>query len=189
MTSSDKYNSFQNESETDYSKSNNSIKSQPIIDPPNKRYPYCLVWSPIKIFSWFVPIIGHAGICNSEGIIYEFGPEHVKIEELPFGPPTKYVLLELTEKQKNNYDKELEKSIEKFNKINFHFIGSNCHNFPVDVLNNLQYKGKNNYNVVNLWWIFLTKSKYVSKYGLFKTYIGFVLIVIIIYIIKLRYFK
>jgi len=34
------------------------------IDKINHKYPYCIVWTPLPIISWFLPFIGHTGICS-----------------------------------------------------------------------------------------------------------------------------
>jgi hypothetical protein len=34
------------------------------IDKENNRYPYCIVWTPLPVISWIIPIIGHTGICT-----------------------------------------------------------------------------------------------------------------------------
>lgn len=34
------------------------------IDPDILRFPYCIVWRPLPFISWFLPIIGHTGICT-----------------------------------------------------------------------------------------------------------------------------
>lgn len=34
------------------------------IDTKNQRYPYCIVWTPLPCISWFLPFIGHTGICG-----------------------------------------------------------------------------------------------------------------------------
>lgn len=34
------------------------------IDIKNNRYPYCIVWTPLPCISWFLPFIGHTGICG-----------------------------------------------------------------------------------------------------------------------------
>ena len=61
------------------------------IDIKTNRYPYCVVWTPIPILSWLVPVIGHMGIATSSGIIRDFaGPYHVSQDDMAFGNPTKY---------------------------------------------------------------------------------------------------
>ncbi len=34
------------------------------IDIKKNRYPYCIVWTPLPLISYFLPIIGHTGICT-----------------------------------------------------------------------------------------------------------------------------
>ncbi len=29
-----------------------------------QRYPYCIVWTPIPLISWLLPVIGHTGIAT-----------------------------------------------------------------------------------------------------------------------------
>jgi len=52
----------QNE-KTDLDLDNSKIIKQK-IDIKNNRYPYCIVWTPLPCISWFLPFIGHTGICR-----------------------------------------------------------------------------------------------------------------------------
>uniref|UniRef100_A0A8C0L9S2 Transmembrane protein 222 n=1 Tax=Canis lupus dingo TaxID=286419 RepID=A0A8C0L9S2_CANLU len=48
------------------------------MDVDRSRFPYCVVWTPIPVLTWFFPIIGHMGICTSTGVIRDFaGPYFV----------------------------------------------------------------------------------------------------------------
>uniref|UniRef100_A0A2K6MWT5 Transmembrane protein 222 n=2 Tax=Rhinopithecus TaxID=542827 RepID=A0A2K6MWT5_RHIBE len=48
------------------------------MDVERSRFPYCVVWTPIPVLTWFFPIIGHMGICTSTGVIRDFaGPYFV----------------------------------------------------------------------------------------------------------------
>ena len=38
-----------------------------VIDVAAHRFPFCLVWSPIPLLTWFVPFIGHLGLADSKG--------------------------------------------------------------------------------------------------------------------------
>jgi hypothetical protein len=59
---------------------------KPAISPDNARFPYCIVWTPLPLISWFVPFIGHTGIGMSDGVIHDFaGPYYVGVDELAFG--------------------------------------------------------------------------------------------------------
>ena len=163
----------------DYEKKNKILK----IDNINQRYPYCIVWTILPCVSWFMPSIGHVGICNSQGIIHDFaGPHYVSIDDMAFGNPTKFVILELSQKEFNEYDKAVELGRQYYNKLDYNFCTNNCHSFVANVLNRLKYKGRTNYNMVDVWWLCSTKSKYITWGDLFKTYSGFIIIMIIFFI-------
>ena len=61
------------------------------IDVANDRYPFCIVWTPIPMITWILPFVGHMGICDSHGVIYDFaGPFFVSRDNMAFGRPVKY---------------------------------------------------------------------------------------------------
>ncbi|KAF7493321.1 Transmembrane protein [Sarcoptes scabiei] len=67
------------------------------IDIEKNRYPCCIVWTPIPILTWLLPLIGHMGICTSQGVIRDFaGPYFVSEDHMAFGAPTKYWRLDPT---------------------------------------------------------------------------------------------
>ena len=62
----------------------------PEIHPPLK-FPYCLVWTHIPVISWLLPMIGHVGICDSSGTIYDFtGSQRIDSGKLAFGNTLKW---------------------------------------------------------------------------------------------------
>lgn len=62
------------------------------IDPRRARFPYCIVWSPLPVISWFIPFIGHVGICREDGVILDFaGPNFVCVDNFTFGAATRYL--------------------------------------------------------------------------------------------------
>jgi transmembrane protein 222 len=36
------------------------------------KYPLCIVWCTLPVFSWFLPFIGHLGVTDSSGLIHDF---------------------------------------------------------------------------------------------------------------------
>jgi hypothetical protein len=87
------------------------------FDNNNKRYPYCIVWTPLPLISWFIPLIGHTGICSSKGVIHDFaGSEYVSIDDMAFGEPHKYVYLNPSEEEKKKWDYCVNASDKKFSK-------------------------------------------------------------------------
>ena len=107
------------------------------------------------------------------------------VDDFAFGKPTKYIQLELTEQEKYNWDRAIEKGDNKFNMEEHNFFLNNGHSHVAFVLNKLNFHGKHNYNMVSIWWMLIAKGRYVSFCGFFKTYLGFTMIVLIILIIVL----
>ena len=162
------------------------IVTQKIIDLKSSHFPYCIVWTPIPILTYIIPSIGHTGIGNSNGIIHDFASSFfVSVDDFAFGKPTKYIQLELTEQEKYDWDRAILKGDNKYNMEEHNIFVNNCHSHVAYVLNQLNYKGRNNYNMVSIWWMLITKGKYVNCCGFFKTYIGFLIIIFIILIIIL----
>ncbi|CAH8431901.1 unnamed protein product [Schistosoma bovis] len=61
------------------------------VTPLLHRFPYSIVWTPIPLLTWFFPFIGHMGIANSYGVIYDFaGPYTIGEDQMAFGWPTMY---------------------------------------------------------------------------------------------------
>ena len=62
------------------------------IDPKRARFPCSVVWSPLLVISWFIPCIGHIGICREDGVILDFaGPNFVCVDNFAFGAATRYI--------------------------------------------------------------------------------------------------
>lgn len=85
------------------------------IDIRNRRYPYCLVMTPILILSWIFPIIGHMGIAQSDGVVRDFYRSYRvsidtkrynrRLQILPLNP--KFAL--------NGWDEGIKNAASKFN--------------------------------------------------------------------------
>ena len=153
------------------------------INAQKNRYPYCIVWTPIPFLTYIIPSIGHTGIATSEGIIHDFAASfYVNIDEMSFGKPTKYYQLDLDDREKYEYDKAIEKGDLKYNQERHNIFWNNCHSHVAFVLNQIKYKGKSNYTMVDVWWILILKGKYISFLAFIKTYIGFFIFFLIIYL-------
>jgi hypothetical protein len=62
------------------------------VDVARSRFPYAIVWTPLPLITWFLPFIGHMGICDSRGVIYDFaGPYTIGIDQMAFAKPTRCV--------------------------------------------------------------------------------------------------
>ena len=160
--------------------------SQKDIDLKSSHFPYCIVWTPIPLITYIFPSIGHTGIGNSSGIIHDFASSFfVSVDDFAFGKPTKYIPLKLTEQEKYDWDRAILKGDNRYSMEEHNIFINNCHSHVAYVLNQLNYKGRNNYNMVSIWWMLITKGKYVSFCGFLKTYLGFLIVIFIILIILL----
>ena len=70
----------------------------------------------------------------------------------------------------------------KYNKMEYNFFCNNCHSFVANFLNKLNYKGRNDYTMVDVWWMLCTKSKYLTWGDFIKTYSGFIFILVFFFI-------
>ena len=180
--SNNQYNISNNEE----NEKNSKITYKTEINIKLSHFPFCIVWTPIPFITYLFPSIGHTGIGTSSGIIHDFaGSFFVSVDDFAFGKPTKYIKLKLSEQEKYNWDRAIEKGDNKYKSEEHNIFINNCHSHVAYILNQLNYKGKNNYNMLSIWWMLIAKGKYVSFCGFFKTYFGFLIILFIIFIIFL----
>ena len=161
----------------------NTNSSSHLINPDKQRFPYCIVWTPLPLITSLIPCIGHTGICSSNGITHDFaGSFVVGVDNLSFGKTHKYVQLDPNETEKRKWDEAIKQGDIKFNKEEHNLLSNNCHSHCAYVLNQLNYKGRSNYTMVDVFLMVNTKSKYVSYKHVIKTYITFAIICIIVYV-------
>ena len=56
-------------------------------------------------------------------------------------------------------------------------FSNNCHHHVARVLNIMRFEGKENWNQVDVWWMCLVRSRYLSWYGLVQVYLPFLIMV------------
>ena len=83
---------------------------------------------------------------------------------------------------KDEYDKAIEKRDLKYNHEMHNLFWKNCHSHVAYILNLIKYKGKDNYTMVDIWWMLILKGKYISLLAFIKTYLGFFIFFFIIYL-------
>ena len=156
------------------------------MDPPSARFPLCITWTALPGISWLLPCIGHTGIAGTDGVIYDFaGPYYISKDDFAFGETFKYVELDIEKTQQEKFDADIAKANRSYKKRMHIICWDNCHSHVARVLNNHKYQGKENWNMVSVWWLIMTKGKYVSNFHLFMTYIGFIVIFSLVALIKL----
>lgn len=152
------------------------------------RYPFCLVWTPIPVLTWFFPFIGHMGIAMSSGVIRDFaGPYHVSEDNMGFAWPTRYLPLNpmFVEGGAHEWDEAVSKASVLYGTRMHNLFCDNCHSHVGAALQYMQYRNKTNYNMVYLAaWMFIS-GKYVGVSGFLKTWLPFFVVVTLCTIVGL----
>ncbi|PNJ20478.1 TMEM222 isoform 9, partial [Pongo abelii] len=184
------------------------------MDVERSRFPYCVVWTPIPVLTWFFPIIGHMGICTSTGVIRDFaGPYFVSEDNMAFGKPAKCHLQEafshpilvhsgchnkissigywkldpaqVYASGPNAWDTAVHDASEEYKHRMHNLCCDNCHSHVALALNLMRYNNSTNWNMVTLCFFCLLYGKYVSVGAFVKTWLPFILLLGIILTVSL----
>lgn len=169
-----------------------SIPDSPLSDempPPSleinfetDKFPFCLVWTPIPVLTWFFPFIGHLGIAMSNGVIRDFaGPYYVSSDDMAFGRPIRYIQLDPHRVLGgvHEYDEAVAKASVVYGTRMHNLFCDNCHSHVAMALALMKYNQRTNWNMVYLAaWVFFY-AKYVNFWGVVKHWLPFALIVTI----------
>ncbi|EDR27191.1 hypothetical protein, conserved [Entamoeba dispar SAW760] len=166
------------------------------VDIEHEFYPCCLTWTSIPVISWFFPFIGHTAICDMEGVHHDYSFPHIihSGKQTILGRTFKYLPIIYGEGINDNDFKEaIDKANKKWKHVMHKYIIDNCHDYCVDILNSVKYKGKSNWNDFTLVFEIFFHSIYVNKKRHLATYIPslclwmFILLCVIGFIIVLLY--
>jgi hypothetical protein len=134
------------------------------------KFPFSIVWTPIPMITWLVPFIGHAGICDSRGRVWDFqGPYSIGVNNMAFGRPcrvSRCISDSLEVLHDRNipvlWDDAIVKGSRKYSRRFHNLITNNCHHHVAECLNNYRLNGKENYNQVDVAVRAFFKGRYVS---------------------------
>lgn len=143
------------------------------------RYPYSLVWTPLPIITWFLPLIGHTGIANSDGIIYDFGGSYyIAVDHMTFGRPTKFLKCDPSKIVARDWNDAIHVSANKFREQQHNIIFNNCHSHVADTLNEMRYNGRDDYTQLDIFWMMTLHSEYVGLRGFLQQWGVFLLLLL-----------
>ena len=146
------------------------------VRPDKARFPICITWTMLPGMSHIMPLIGHTGIADSRGVIHDFaGPYYISIDDFAFGETHKYVKLDLEGVTLAQFDEAIRQADVVYRERMHNICCDNCHSHVARVLNILKYKGRTNYTMIDIWWMCLVKSNYVSAKHVVLTYILYIL--------------
>eukprot|EP00639_Heterosigma_akashiwo_P005149 CAMPEP_0194567510 /NCGR_PEP_ID=MMETSP0292-20121207/5955_1 /TAXON_ID=39354 /ORGANISM="Heterosigma akashiwo, Strain CCMP2393" /LENGTH=165 /DNA_ID=CAMNT_0039417291 /DNA_START=138 /DNA_END=632 /DNA_ORIENTATION=+ len=141
------------------------------IDIMREKFPHCLVWCPLPLITWFCPIIGHLGIADEEGRIYDFaGPYTIGSDHLCFGKVTRYIQLNPKAVKKLKWDDAVIRANTDYSQRMHNICCDNCHSHVARALAYMAYRGVTAWNMFTLaFWMFIA-GKYTSIGGALKTW-------------------
>ncbi|KAH7469089.1 Transmembrane protein 222 [Phytophthora ramorum] len=144
------------------------------IDVAVHRFPFCIVWSPIPILTWFLPFIGHLGLADSKGVIFDFaGPYTIGRDDFAFGAPTRYLQCQVAPEAVDQWDEALVAGCKIYEKRMHNLCCDNCHSHVAVCLEHAGYAGRTRWNMVELcFWVFF-RAKYVGVAGFVKSWLPF----------------
>lgn len=151
------------------------------IDHKKDRYPYCIVWTPLPVITWFLPFIGHTGIGDSNGVLWDFaGPYYIGKGELAFGKPTRFIQLDPLQCDDREWDLGVEEGNDIYSQRMHNICCDNCHSHVAQCLNIMSYGKKRNWGMVKIAvWMFFC-GKFVSLQSFLSSYTPFAVVLLII---------
>lgn len=161
---------------------NNSSTNPDKINIFKDKYPHCIVWTPIHVLTWILPFVGHMGICDENGEIFEFMGMGVTCGNgLSFGPVTRYIQLPLKGVKKQTWNEGLRRGCQmSHGRIHGGFF-NNCHTFAADSLNTMKYKNFSCWNqFILIPWVFIF-GRYTSWKLFIYHWVPPILLYLIIY--------
>mmetsp|Transcript_27586 Transcript_27586/g.46654 ORF Transcript_27586/g.46654 Transcript_27586/m.46654 type:complete len:166 (+) Transcript_27586:3190-3687(+) len=148
-----------------------------VVQPGKNCYPYCITWSPIPLITWLLPFIGHTGIADSNGVIYDFaGPYTIGVGKMAFGSPTRYMQLNPNMVSGTAWDEAVQQGNTVYSKRMHNLCWDNCHNHVAHCLNLMEYDGGRARGMLHVGvWVFFC-AKFTSPLGVLRTYLPFLIL-------------
>ncbi|VDN97804.1 unnamed protein product [Rodentolepis nana] len=128
------------------------------------RYPHSLVWTPLPVITWLFPLIGHIGITNSKGVIYDFaGPYYISEDNMAFGWPTRYLQLDMESVGgAANWDRSVHEANTVYKGRMHNLCCDNCHSHVAYALNEMGYKGSTTWNMYSVGVLIGLRGKFLG---------------------------
>jgi hypothetical protein len=106
--------------------------SENLLKNGSKELSCCVVWTSIPLISWVIPAIGHVGICNSSGTLFDFqGDGMIGRDNMLFGEPMQKWRVPI---EPAILDRAVDDVSSEFRHVGYSFFCSNCHFFVASCL-------------------------------------------------------
>ncbi|WKX96583.1 hypothetical protein Q1695_012763 [Nippostrongylus brasiliensis] len=162
---------------------NSRMVSPAEIDIPRHRFPFCIVWTPLPVITWFLPFIGHMGIATSKGIIRDFSGSYcVTEDDMGFDWPTMYwpLRMDTVEGGADAYDRAIREASDEYKGRMHNICCDNCHSHVALALNTMRYGGSDSWNMVKLALLVQIHGKFTGVGGFLKQWAFFIVMCIVL---------
>ena len=150
------------------------------------KFNYCILCRMIPIISNILPCFSHLYIVSSKGNTHDFDSSRfIEVKHQIDKMPLKYIQLHLTDKDKLEWDKAIMIIDKIFRKKEFGICGNNSYSYVASLLNEIQFNGRNNYTMKDVFYIYIKESKYISNKGIIFNYLTLLIIVIVIILLAI----
>jgi hypothetical protein len=158
-----------------------------------------LTWYQI---TWIFPFIGHTGIADSNGVIYDFaGPYSIGKGKMLFGKwlelttelltlvsqlnscstvgePTKYIQLSPSLCRESDWDSAVHEGCDIYSRRMHNICFDNCHSHVAKCLNIMAFDNKRDYNMFTIGVWFFFQGTFVDCYAFIKTFLPFTILLV-----------
>jgi len=164
------------------------------VSVSRRNFPVCIVWCPLPMITWFVPIIGHLGMSASDGTVSDFAGSyfiHHSKTSLAFGPVCRYVTVSASDvadgslckseaEFKKKWDDAIALANTEYANHTHNIFCDNCHNHVAVALNMLKYKNYDQWGSVSLAFHLFFRGHFAGIGQLCVLFLPFVLFVTVI---------
>ncbi len=173
------------------------------VNPGKDFFPMSIVWSPIPMLTWILPISGHLGMSASDGLISDFGGSfyiHQHRRRTAFGPVTKFVHIRPSDLHAlppgtsegsaiAAWNRAVAAANKSYETHMHNLLLDNCHHHVAVALNELKYLGYSKWDTTSLHLHMIRRGRFVSVSRFLMTYGGFLfllgLVLLIVLLVKL----
>lgn len=147
---------------------------------------YTIVWSPLPPITWFIPFIGHTGICNSSGIASDFrGPYYVGDDgRMAFGPPTRYYKIDISQCNitPEQWDTAIQEANELYRGRMHNIFCDNCHSHVAYALNQMPVSacGIHKWDMIKIAILIFFRGSFLSQSAILQQFLPFTIFIALI---------
>ena len=145
-------------------------------EPRGALPPYSIVWTHLPPITWVLPFIGHMGITDSRGVVYDF-VGGIGVGDLMCGPAIRTLTLKPSACSAMEWDEAVQAGNDFYSTRMHNICCDNCHSHVAVCLERMRYRKRGYWDMVQIcFWVFFM-GKYTSFYGFLKQWLVFCIIV------------